>query len=507
MSIGARLAIAFTVMIALTLAVGSLGLSRMHALNETTTRLVEDRFGKVRLAQEGVKRINDNARIALRLFLTRDPAEFDRRVKQQLETTHEITRLYDDFKSRIDSDEERAAFDDILAARQDYVDARSRAEAVLRAGGYAEAQSEIETSVLPKLNVYIGAWDRLVLLEGRRMTDAAERAAAVYADVRRLTIGLVALAALLGAFVAFFVTRQITRPILAIARAAGRLERGELDARVDVHSKDEIGVLARAFNTMGEAVAYRQERLEREMSLAQEIQTAILPRKLAAPGFELAAAMKPATEVGGDYYDVLPVDGGAWIGVGDVSGHGLDAGLVMLMIQSSIATLVREDPRRSPRSVIVTLNRVIYENLHERLAHKGHATLVVLRVAEDGSVVFAGAHEEILVCRAGTGKCESIDTLGTWVGGIPDVDAATTDATFQMNDGDVLVLFTDGFTEARNADGEMFGIERLIAAIEASRDARADLIAQGVIEAVRAWAEKIDDDMSLVVARHVRPSA
>ncbi len=78
------------------------------------------------------------------------------------------------------------------------------------------------------------------------------------------------------------------------------------------------------------------------------MQTSILPRKFAVPGLEISAKMIPASEVGGDYYDVIPVDDGCWIAIGDVSGHGLDAGLVMLMLQSSI-TPPACSPGRKPR--------------------------------------------------------------------------------------------------------------------------------------------------------------
>ena len=87
-----------------------------------------------------------------------------------------------------------------------------------------------------------------------------------------------------------------------------------------------------------------RERLEKEMEIAARIQTSILPRDVSVAGLEIAAAMQPATEVGGDYYDVVPVDDGCWLGIGDVAGHGLGTGLVMLMMQSGIGALARKLP-------------------------------------------------------------------------------------------------------------------------------------------------------------------
>src|SRR5499427_5838204 len=88
------------------------------------------------------------------------------------------------------------------------------------------------------------------------------------------------------------------------------------------------------------------DRLELEMEIASKIQTAILPNitPRAVRGLEIAARMRRATEVGGDYYDVLPTEDGCWLGIGDVAGHGLPAGIIMLTIQSAIAALTQDRP-------------------------------------------------------------------------------------------------------------------------------------------------------------------
>jgi serine phosphatase RsbU (regulator of sigma subunit) len=504
-SIAGRLGITFAVMIALILTVGTLGLARMQQLNDATIRIAEERFGKVRRAQEGVRKIDDNARVALHLFTVANLGDFDRQLERQRETSRAITELYQVFEQQLDTDEERELFARIKEARGRYTSVRAQAEEALRAGKRSDAQGLVDNAVLPRLDDYIDAWNQLLDYESQRMEAARRDAEEGYARARALTIGLIALAAGLGAFVAVFMTRRITRPILEIARAARHLERGERAPQVRVTSTDEVGALARAFNVMGEAVVFRQERLEREMSLAHRIQTALLPRDLRVPAFELAAAMKPATEVGGDYYDVLPVHEGWWLGIGDVAGHGLDSGLVMLMIQSSVATLVRQNPDLAPRSVVTVVNRVIQENLRERLERTSHATLVLLRLRQNGQIVFAGAHEDVLVCRAGTGRCEAIETPGTWIGGASDIEAATIDSTLRLDDGDLLVLFTDGLTEARNAEGVMFGVDRLRQAVERAAEEPVDVLRERIFDDVAAWAKDMDDDRSVVVARYRRP--
>ena len=181
-------------------------------------------------------------------------------------------------------------------------------------------------------------------------------------------------------------------------------------------------------------VAERQ-RLEKEMEIAARIQTSILPRDVSVAGLEISAAMHAATEVGGDYYDVVPVDDGCWLGIGDVAGHGLGTGLVMLMMQSGIGALARKMPDAAPRDLLLALNTMLVENVRERLGQHEHATLTLIRYRRDGSLTFAGAHEEMLVRRAATGRCERIETPGAWVGAKRDITAGTVDSTARLPAG------------------------------------------------------------------------
>jgi serine phosphatase RsbU (regulator of sigma subunit) len=237
------------------------------------------------------------------------------------------------------------------------------------------------------------------------------------------------------------------------------------------------------------------------MSLAQNIQTALLPREIRVPGLEVSASMTPATEVGGDYYEVLPTEHGCWFGIGDVAGHGLESGLQMLMIQSSVLTLVRANPLASPRDVVVGVNRTLVENLRDRLRATSFATLVVLRYDGAGQVVFAGAHEELVVWRHDKQACEIVPTPGTWVGTIPDITPQTLDSKLQLEPGDVLVLYTDGVIEARDAKRAMFGVERVSRIVAEASTASVDEIRARVLAAVSDWQNKVDDDATLIVIR------
>ena len=294
--------------------------------------------------------------------------------------------------------------------------------------------------------------------------------------------------------------RYVVGPVRRLAEAATALADGDLSARVNVRSDDDIGDLARAFNVMGKAVAFRQERLEKEIQLAQRIQTSILPVTPAVVDLAIAAKMVPTSEVGGDYYDVLPVADGCWIGIGDVAGHGLDAGLMMLMTQSIVAGLVARDPAASPRDVLCTLNEVLFDNIHNRLKRDDHATLTLLRYDRTGKVTFAGAHEEILVYRAQARTCEVVDTPGTWVGGRRDIRAGTKESTLDLAPGDVFLLHTDGATEIRNAAGEPFGLDRLKAELEKVHAETPAQIIDHLVLTVGGWGNA-DDDVTFMVGR------
>jgi serine phosphatase RsbU (regulator of sigma subunit) len=258
--------------------------------------------------------------------------------------------------------------------------------------------------------------------------------------------------------------------------------------------------LARQQAALLEAERLARDRLEKELELARSIQVGILPRQLAAEGLELTASMLTATEVGGDYYDVLPVEGGCWIGIGDVSGHGVTSGLIMLMVQSVVSALVANDPAASPRDAISILNRVLFENIRHRLIKDDFVTLSLLRVSPQ-RIVFAGAHEHFLVCRARTGVAEPVVTPGTWLGVLPDVRRFTTETTLDLEPNDLVVLYTDGITEARNAGGEQYGLERLGDAVQRYRGEPIDVIRDGVVQEVTSWTARQDDDATLVLVR------
>ena len=335
-----------------------------------------------------------------------------------------------------------------------------------------------------------------------------DRALEAKQRITRTLWGIAGISTLLAIFLAFVVSRLLSRPIDALVAATRQISTGDLGARIKPSGARELQVLGASMNRMAEQLAEsrdrlaEQQRLQKELEIATRIQTSILPRSPRLDGLEIAARMLPAEDVGGDYYDVLPSGHGGWLGIGDVAGHGLTAGLVMMMMQGIVSSLIRERPDASPAELLSALNRVLYENVHDRLAQDEHVTLTLMRYEPTGKLWFAGAHEEMIVCRAAGGPCERIATPGTWVGAIPDIAANTSDGTLALTKGDILVLYTDGLIQAMDKDGEQFGMDRLCAALEERRSAPVDDICAHVFDAVGKFQKEQVDDVTLLVIRY-----
>jgi phosphoserine phosphatase RsbU/P len=394
------------------------------------------------------------------------------------------------------------------------IDGRAVDRAVLRAAlaGAGEASEPVEIKLGDQRFLAVAA-PFPGRHEGQRamrywVLASVDRALEAKQRIRRALWGIVGLAGLFALVLAFVVSRRLSQPIDALVAFTGRISGGDLSARVEPSGARELEVLGAAMNRMVEELGQarermaEQQRMQKELEIATRLQMSILPKAPRVKGLEIAARMIPADEVGGDYYDVLGSDGGGWIGIGDVAGHGLTAGVVMMMIQGIVSSLVRERPHASPSELVSALNRVLYENIHERLGQDEHVTLTLLRYEASGKVVFAGAHEEMIVCRAAGGASERVQTPGTWVGAIPDVSSNTHDASLQLREGDLLVLYTDGLIQAMDAGGEQFGMERLCAAVEERRAAPVEEICSHVLDLVGRFQKEQVDDVTLIVIRY-----
>jgi sigma-B regulation protein RsbU (phosphoserine phosphatase) len=311
-----------------------------------------------------------------------------------------------------------------------------------------------------------------------------------------------------GLLLALFFAHQLSRPLGRLVEFAKAIGQGDLQERNLVGGPVELSVLSSAMNAMARDLKENQlqlvatERLEREMEIARNVQLSILPKDLSIPGLKIAANMTTASEVGGDYYDVIQMGDKAWIGIGDVAGHGLPAGLVMVMLQSCVSALAREGVASSPARLVEKINTVIYENVRVRLGQKEHVTFSLLRYDGNGVFTVAGAHEDFIVVRAASRKCERIVVEGTWIGVLDDISGLLEDHTFKLDPGDLLILYTDGIIEARSDEKEQLDIDALERLIQLNFDLDVQEICDDVFSAVDAWKKTQQDDETLVVIRY-----
>jgi phosphoserine phosphatase RsbU/P len=326
-------------------------------------------------------------------------------------------------------------------------------------------------------------------------------------QLRAVLTGLFVLVLASAAGVAVLSLRQAARPLTDVAASMQRVAGGDLSTRVDVEYSGELGQLVTTFNTMVEEVArsrdelQRTEALRREVEIAHQIQTAILPVSPAVPGFEVAARMKPADDVGGDLYDILAFGDTFWIIVGDVSGHGINSGLVMMMAQAAAYGAIADDPHVNPGSVIAAVNRVVHENVRRRMQRDDYLTLMAARHLGDGRFVAAGAHQPIFIARA-AGGVDIIEPAGPWVGLSPNIEPPPMpEYEFRLAPGDLVFFVTDGLLEAKDRDQQLFGEDRLRDLLARPDLPSASQALHDVFAAVEAFSPEQEDDMTGVVLR------
>ncbi|MBW0435722.1 PP2C family protein-serine/threonine phosphatase [Leptospira yasudae] len=238
-----------------------------------------------------------------------------------------------------------------------------------------------------------------------------------------------------------------------------------------------------------------------EMQLAKMIQTALLPRRTNIGHYEVAALMVPTDSVGGDYYDIIDAPNGEkWVGIGDVSGHGVESGLIMMMAQTAIQAIVQQHAMLSPSEVLIEANRVIKENI-ARLGTDRYMTMMLFRL-EDDHLLVAGKHLDLMIYRAQEKKVEVIPTNGSWLGIVDDLGEVLEDHRIPMSPGDIVLLYTDGITEARNQNEDLFGEERLMKLLESNAKLPLRQLGTEIFSTVTSFEENQSDDMTLVLLKN-----
>ena len=245
-------------------------------------------------------------------------------------------------------------------------------------------------------------------------------------------------------------------------------------------------------------------RMSSELEVVKQLQRIILPSDREIKDIrelQIATYMEPAVEVGGDYFDVLKYDEKVYFGIGDVAGHGLESGVIMIMVQTAIRTLL-EYGEKDLVKIYSTVNRILYNNMKRIKANKILTLLIASIKGEKVSIV--GFHDDPFVIRD-RGIIERLDTTGKGIaiGLRPEIDHLVNSIDIQLKPGDNLILFTDGITEARIAKNDYYGVERLENVIKANWNKSANEIKDIVIGEVKKsiGSGKMYDDISLLVIK------
>jgi phosphoserine phosphatase RsbU/P len=351
-----------------------------------------------------------------------------------------------------------------------------------------------------------------------------------------------ALIELLALVMAIRLSRTITASVSDLYRATLQIDRGELDHQIVVKRDDQLAELSKSFNRMTGSLKRllveqkEKERLQNEISIAQEVQANLFPHRLHnLEKLELHGVCRPARSVSGDYYDFLIFhreahegqacreETGVAIAIGDISGKGISAALLMATLhsavrayrfaseeliysESSVAGLTASREERggdelfeSPGRILSLLNRHLYRSTQPEkyatlfLAHYDVATAML-------TYSNAGQLPPLVLRR--DGSIRRLDKGGTVVGLMDGMRYE--EGRLKMQVGDVLVCYSDGVTEPENDFGE-FGEERLMEVVSRYRDQPLHVISSQVMQALDAWigAEEQPDDITLVLARQL----
>jgi sigma-B regulation protein RsbU (phosphoserine phosphatase) len=313
------------------------------------------------------------------------------------------------------------------------------------------------------------------------------------------------LAAVIGAVivVALVLSRSVTKSISRLATAARQVANGNFSTRVQIDSRDEMGELGQTFNDMVPALEERVM-MKQALNFAMEVQQNLLPKKVPqVPGIDIAGQSIYCDETGGDYYDFLDVGrrNGYQLGVavGDVSGHGIQAALLMATVRAFLKSRVKQGG--SIAHVIADINRLVADDASET---GQFMTLFYAEIEPHGKGLHwvRAGHDPALLYSPEGDNFEELKGKGIALGvdGGSEYHAQTIKG---LSPGQVLLIGTDGIWEAQNESGEMFGKKRLRALIRRFAHLSSKKMISSIIDELQAFRKSVkqDDDITLVVIK------
>ncbi|HEX2452938.1 MAG TPA: PP2C family protein-serine/threonine phosphatase [Vicinamibacterales bacterium] len=308
--------------------------------------------------------------------------------------------------------------------------------------------------------------------------------------------------------------RSITSSIHQLFMGTERVRQGDFTHRIDIRTKDQLGELADSFNQMTGSIenllqtAAEKKRLEEELRIARQIQMSLLPRgPLDVPGLAVTALCVPAREVGGDYYDFFPLaDARLGVLIADVAGKGTSAALYMAELKGLVLSL--SQIYQSPRQLLIEVNRILSENLDSRSFIT--MTYAVLDLA-GGTMTYARAGHTplIFVPSPATSTVAQVLTPSGMVLGLRIDGAAEKFAELleeqrvTLHAGAIIVLYTDGITEAMNAESDLFGESRLSRIVEEHGHLDSGELRERILREIEAFVGNADqhDDMTMILMK------
>jgi sigma-B regulation protein RsbU (phosphoserine phosphatase) len=266
----------------------------------------------------------------------------------------------------------------------------------------------------------------------------------------------------------------------------------------------------------GKEIQRERNRLQGEMNIAKDLQTAILPKNITMEGYDVGSFMETASEVGGDVFDFLPTPYGNYFGIGDVSGHGLPAGMMAVISIAALhgaidASKVLGKPLPLDQ-VFDSVNRVLCTLNRDRIGSDKFMTQNYFH-EKNGKIQGIGSHLVTVVYRKDKDAFEELPGLSGQAGymGLSEYSvSAQSLVEFSMKSGDILVLYSDGVSEAKNGNGTMFALDGIKQGLMENITKTPDEIIRGLLDNLRRHSATGDlkkhggfftDDISLVVIR------
>ena len=261
----------------------------------------------------------------------------------------------------------------------------------------------------------------------------------------------------------------VSHPFKKILREFKALLTGKQYRRINTKKIDEIGVIAHFFNEVTRSLERvstnikEHKRLSNELNVARKIQQDLIPKEAPdIPGLDIIAKTKPAAEIGGDSFDFITKDDQTFMYIGDVTGHGVPSGLVMMIVDTLIHTFT--DTCLNAKQLMIMTNKY----LKPRIQTTMFMTMIMLRWEHTSQqMTYTGAgHETLFHYKAASKTCDNIKGGGIALGMVPDNEKLIKEEILNLQDGDFIVLYTDGIVEARNENGEMYSIDMFLELVE-----------------------------------------